>query len=34
MILVTDDRRIIYTDGIESGFKNMSDMPAEVISVD
>ncbi len=34
MILVTDDRRIIYTDGIEGSLKNMSDMPAEVISLD
>lgn len=34
MILVTDDRKIIYTDGIEGSLKNMSDMPAEVISLD
>ncbi|MCM1133790.1 MAG: FAD:protein FMN transferase [Ruminococcus flavefaciens] len=34
MILVTDDGRILYTDGIADGFKNTSSMPAEVISVD
>lgn len=34
MILVTGGRRIIYTDGIEGSLKNMSDMPAEVISLD
>ncbi|WP_028516641.1 FAD:protein FMN transferase [Ruminococcus flavefaciens] len=34
VILVTDDRKIYYTQGIASSFKNISDMPAEVISVD
>lgn len=34
MILVTDDGRIICTDGIKGNLKNMSDMPLEVISVD
>lgn len=34
MILVTDDGRIICTDGIRDSLKNMSDMPLEVISVD
>lgn len=32
MILVTDDGRIIYTDGLAESFKNISGMPAEVIS--
>lgn len=32
MILVTDDGRIIYTDGLADDFKNISGMPAEVIS--
>lgn len=34
MILVTDDGKIIYTDGLSDSFKNVSGMPAEVISVD
>lgn len=34
MILVTDDGRILYTDGIADSFKNVSNMSAEVISVD
>lgn len=32
MILVTDDGRIIYTDGLTDNLKNISSMPAEVIS--
>ncbi len=34
MILVTDDDRILYTDGIADSFKNVSSMSAEVISID
>lgn len=34
MILVTDDDRILYTDGIKDSFKNVSSMSAEVISID
>ncbi len=34
MVLVTDDGRIIYTDGIADSFQNVSGMSAEVISVD
>lgn len=34
VILVTDDKRICYTQGIASSFQNISEMPAEVISVD
>lgn len=34
VILVTDDKKIYYTSGIEECFQNISDMPAEVISVD
>lgn len=34
MILVTDDGRILYTDGIADSFKNVSNMSAEVISID
>lgn len=34
MILVTDDGRILYTDGIADNFKNVSSMSAEVIYVD
>lgn len=32
MILVTDDGRIIYTEGLADNLKNISSMPAEVIS--
>lgn len=34
MILVTDDKRIVCTDGIADSFTNMSDMDAEVLSRD
>jgi len=34
MILVTDDARIFYTEGLEGTFTNTSDMPTEVIRVD
>lgn len=34
MILVTDEQKILYTDGISDSFKNVSSMQAEVISVD
>lgn len=34
MILVTDDGRILYTDGIKDSLKNTSDMLSEVILVD
>ncbi|MCR4795288.1 MULTISPECIES: FAD:protein FMN transferase [Ruminococcus] len=34
VILVTDDKKIYYTDGLEKSFQNISGMPAEVISVD
>lgn len=34
MILVTDDSRILYTDGIKDSLKNVSNMSAEVISID
>ena len=34
MILVTDDQKIFYTEGIKDVFSNMSHMPAEVITVD
>lgn len=34
VILVTDDKKICYTNGIADCFQNISDMPAEVISVD
>lgn len=32
MILVTDDGKIIYTDGLTNNLKNISSMPVEVIS--
>ena len=31
MILVTDDGRIFYTQGIADSFENISNMPAEII---
>lgn len=34
MVLVTDDGRLLYTDGIADSFKNVSSMTAEVISID
>ena len=34
MILVTDDSRIFYTEGIADSFTNLTSMPAEVIPVD
>ena len=34
VIMVTDDKKIYYTSGIGDSFQNISDMPAEVISVD
>jgi len=34
VILVTDDGRILYTDGLNNSFKNLSGMTAEVISLD
>lgn len=34
MVLVTDDGRLLYTDGIADSFQNVSSMTAEVISVD
>lgn len=34
MILVTDDKHILYTEGISDVFTNISSMPAEVIAVD
>lgn len=34
MILVTDDCKIMYTDGLEDTLENVSNMPAEVISND
>ena len=34
MILVTDDKRILYTEGISDTFSNISAMPAEVITGD
>ncbi|MBR4627128.1 MAG: FAD:protein FMN transferase [Ruminococcus sp.] len=34
MILVTDDGRIFYTNGLEGSFRNISSMSAEVISLD
>ena len=34
MILVTDDKKILYTEGIADSFKNLSSMSAEVIAVD
>jgi thiamine biosynthesis lipoprotein len=33
MILVTDDKKIYYTEGLEGSFQNISSMPAEVISL-
>lgn len=32
VILVTDDKKIYYTDGVEKNFQNISEMPAEVIT--
>ena len=34
MILVTDDAKIYYTQGIADGFVNESSMPSEVIRLD
>lgn len=34
VILVTDDQKIFYTQGLKDSFTNISDMPAEVIAVD
>lgn len=34
MILVTDDKQIMYTEGIADSFRNISEMSAEVITVD
>lgn len=34
MILVTDDERILYTEGIADSFRNISSMTAEVLTVD
>ena len=34
VILVTDDKKVYYSDGISEKFTNISDMPAEVIAVD
>ena len=34
MILVTDDAKIYYTQGIADGFVNESSMPSEVIGLD
>lgn len=34
VILVTEDKRICYTDGISDSFENISEMPAEVIAVE
>ncbi len=34
MILVTDDSKIFYTEGIAESFRNTSSMPAEVIALD
>ena len=34
MVLVTDDKRIIYTEGIADRFTNISNMEAEVLSLD
>lgn len=34
MVLVTDDGRLLYTDGIADSFQNVSNMTAEVISGD
>ena len=34
MILVTDEGKIYYTDGISGSFRNISDMEAEVLTVD
>ncbi len=34
VILVTDDKKVYYSDGIADKFTNISDMPAEVIAVD
>jgi thiamine biosynthesis lipoprotein len=31
LILVTDDKKIYYTDGVKESFKNISSMPSEVI---
>ena len=31
MILVTDDGKILCTDGIAESFENISNMPAEII---
>ncbi len=34
VILVTDDQKIFYTRGLSESFTNISNMPAEVISID
>jgi thiamine biosynthesis lipoprotein len=34
VILVTDDKKVYYSDGIAEKFTNISSMPAEVIAVD
>lgn len=34
MILVTDDKKILYTEGIADSFTNLSSMSAEVITID
>lgn len=34
VILVTDDKKVYYSDGISEKFTNISSMPAEVISLD
>ena len=34
MILVTDDKKIYYTEGVADSFSNLSDMQAEVIRRD
>mgnify|MGYP002856347575 CR=1 FL=1 len=34
MILVTDDAKIYYSEGLEGSFTNISSMPAEVIALD